>query len=81
MSYAVPTWKDLCPEDDDPGSYLAGVKRLYGADPVQLALEHMWAVGWNPNGEVQTTAERVRAFRAYLSKASQGIRDNASRKA
>lgn len=79
MSRAVPAWKDLCPEDDDPGGFLANARKQYGPNPVQLAIEHMWVVGWNPDGNVKTAAEKVKAFRSYLSKAAQGIRGDAAK--
>ena len=76
MDRAVPAWTDLCPEDANPGGFLARAKTEYGPEPVQLAIEHMWTVGWNPNGEVKGVADKVKAFRSYLSKAAQGIRSD-----
>ncbi|MBU2166575.1 MAG: hypothetical protein KKF88_01940 [Alphaproteobacteria bacterium] len=67
-------WKDLCPADTDCGGFLARTAKTFGYLNTQEAIEHMYACGWNPDAE-HKNGDPTKAFRGYLSKSAQGLRD------
>ena len=64
-------WKDLCPEDGKPIPFFAKLLSMYGPVPIEEVINHLGAVGWNPDAE-HNGDDKVKAYRSYLSKSIQG---------